>query len=79
MGIIKIRIADAEANEVDHTPVGVECWYDPHFRHWVVYPVDAEGNQLDEARYGFGKREANQIKKDIERQIANGERFNYYD
>lgn len=45
--------------------VAVEMWYDRHFRHWVIYPVDAEGNQLEEARYGFGKKEAEQIRRDI--------------
>lgn len=45
--------------------VGAEMWYDRHFRHWVIYPVDAEGNQLEEARYGFGKKEAERIRKEI--------------
>lgn len=47
------------------TAVAVEMWYDRHFRHWVIYPVDAEGNQLEEARYGFGRKEAEQIRRDI--------------
>jgi len=78
MDTIRIRITSMEMHEADHTPVGVDCWYDPHYRHWVIYPVDAEGNQLEEARYGFGKKEAQQIKKEIQNQIANGERFSYY-
>lgn len=48
----------------------VECWYDPHFRHWVIYPVNADGDQLEEARYGFGKKEALEIKKDVEARIG---------
>ena len=79
MESIKIKITSMEMHEVDHTPVSVECWYDPHYRHWVIYPVDTEGNQLEEASYGFGKKEAKQIKKEIEERIANGERFSYYD
>lgn len=71
MEIIRIRTAEPETVE-DHTPTGVEMWYDPHYRHWVIYPIDAEGNQLTEASYGFGKKEAQEIKKTIEAQIASG-------
>lgn len=53
------EIEEAEA-------VAVEAWYDRHRREWVIYPVDADGNQIEAARYGFGKKEAMQIKKDIE-------------
>lgn len=54
--------------ETESKPVTVEMWYDRHYRHWVIYPVDAEGNQLQEARYGFGKAEAQKIKKEIEQE-----------
>ena len=72
METIKIKLTDMEMHEDDHEPVGAYMFYDPHFRHWVIYPVDAEGNQLAEARYGFGKKEANEIKADIEESIKNG-------
>lgn len=45
--------------------VAVERWYDRHRREWVLYPVDAEGTQVGEARYGFSKAEANEIEADI--------------
>ena len=48
----------------------VECWYDRHFRHWVLYPVDAEGNQLEEATYCFGKKEAMQAKAEMEERLV---------
>lgn len=67
MTTIRIKIGTIEPVERECT--AVECWYDPHYRHWVLYPVDAEGNQLDEARYGFGKKEAMQIKKDMEQEL----------
>lgn len=77
MDCIRIRVknADGTLTELeesffeDRKAVAVECWYDRHYRHWVLYPVDAEGNQLEEASYGFGKTEAMQMKKDMERQI----------
>lgn len=47
-------------------PVRIEMWYDRHRRNWVLYPVDAEGNQLSEARYAFGKKEAKELKNDME-------------
>lgn len=74
-----IRILNAtEIPEEDHTPTGVAMWYDRHFRHWVIYPVDAQGTQLTEARYGFSKAEAKQIKTDFEAEIASGNRDGWY-
>ena len=72
MESIRIKITDMEMHETDHEPVAVEMFYDPHYRHWVIYPVDAEWNQLAEARYGFGKAEAKSIKAEIEDSIKNG-------
>lgn len=65
MEAIRIKLDGCESIE-ERECVAVDCWYDPHFRHWVLYPVDAEGNQLEEARYGFGKREAMQMKSAME-------------
>ena len=78
MATVKIRIVEGEMPEEDHTPVGVSMWYDKHFRHWVLYPVDAKGTQLKEAAYGFGKKEALRIKKDLEAEIASGNRDGWY-
>lgn len=46
--------------------VAIDKWYDRHRREWVLYPVDDEGNQLAEARYGFSKAEAEDIKRELE-------------
>ena len=72
METIRIKLTSMEMHEDDHKPVGADMFYDPHYRHWVIYPVDAEGNQLAEARYGFGKAEAKAIRADIEESIKNG-------
>lgn len=72
MESIKIKVTGYEMHEEDHTPVKADMFYDPHYRHWVIYPVDAAGNQLAEARYGFGKKEALSIKAEIEESIQNG-------
>lgn len=63
-----LRINGCEYEPAYEEPkaVAVEMWYDRHYRHWVLYPVDADGNQLAEARYGFGKTEAKEIKADLE-------------
>ena len=68
MGIIRIKLGNCEG-PVERECTGIECWYDRHFRHWVLYPIDAEGNQLDEARYGFGKAEATQMRRDMEAEL----------
>lgn len=61
-----IKIVGYEPQDYEEPKaVAVEMWYDRHYRHWVIYPVDAEGNQLEEARYGFGRKEAEQIRRDI--------------
>lgn len=73
---IRLKINGQEIGEeiIERECTGIECWYDPHYRHWVLYPVDAEGNQLDEASYGFGKKEATQMKKDMEAELI-GKKF----
>ena len=72
MGTIRIKLTGLEMHEDNHEPVKAEMWYDRHNRNWVIYPVDAEGNQLAEARYGFGKKEAKAIKDESEESIKNG-------
>ena len=54
------------AEEKESKAASIEMWYDRSRREWVLYPVDEEGNQLAEARYGYGKAEAKEIKKDLE-------------
>lgn len=63
-----IRINGKEYTPRDEEPkaVAIEMWYDRHRRNWVLYPIDAEGNQLAEATYGFGKAEALSIKRELE-------------
>lgn len=62
-----VKLEDIET--VERECVAVECWYDPHYRHWVLYPVDAEGNQLDEATYDFGKANAFKTKAQMESEL----------
>lgn len=64
--VIKIKGFEAEYKEPK--AVKIEMWYDRSRREWVLYPVDEEGNQIDEASYGFRKAEAKEIKKDLERE-----------
>ena len=76
--MVTIKLGSPIEEPRERNPVGVEMWYDPHYRHWVLYPVDAEGTQLAEARYGFGKAEAKRIKQVIEQDIRDGKRDGYY-
>lgn len=68
--IIKLNGVEITGEPVERKCTGIECWYDPHYRHWVLYPVDENGYQLDEATYGFGKKEAVQMKKDMEAELV---------
>ena len=68
---IRIRIPGWDG-PTERKAVGVAMWYDRHRREWVLYPVDEEGNQLAEARYGFSKAEAMSIKADIEIEVDAG-------
>ena len=61
-----------ERYEQEHQAVAVEAWYDRSRHHWVIYQVDIDGNQMEEARYGFSKAEAQQIKRDIMNDIKEG-------
>ena len=69
---------DITDQHTDHTPVGVDCWYDRHLRMWTLYPVDAEGNQLRQASYAPRKDLAMILKKDIEAEIESGDRTGWY-
>ena len=65
-------------DSTDHTPVDVAMWYDRRLRMWTLYPVDAEGNQLRQASYAPRKDLALICKKDIEAEIASGNREGWY-
>ena len=67
-----ITLGRGDIEEVERKAVRAEMWYDRHRREWVIYPVDEEGNQLEAARYGFSKREAQEIKDEIEADIERG-------
>ena len=74
---IKVKNPDGTVSEFvptfeDRKAVDVVMWYDRHYRHWVIYPVDAEGNQTEEASYGFGKKEAMEIKAEMLKKIKEG-------
>lgn len=59
------RVYEPEAEPV---AVDVSRWYDRHRREWVIYPVDADGNQIGAAQYGFSRAEAIEIEEDIRRE-----------
>lgn len=69
MGTARIVLGEG-LEEVEHKAVAIEMWYDRSRRNWVLYPIDEEGNQMQEAVYGFGKKEALRIKKDLEEEFG---------
>lgn len=68
--MMRIRLfvdgAEVTPNYEEKQAVEIDKWYDRHRREWVLYPIDNEGNQLAEARYGFSKAEAEEIKRNLE-------------
>ena len=58
-----VRLEDLEPVERECT--SIECWYDPHLKLWTLYPVDAEGNQLDGATYAHGRQDALKTKNQM--------------
>lgn len=69
METIKIKIASTGCNlpdVIERECTAIACWYDPHIRLWTLYPVDAEGNQLDSATYAYGKADAKATKQAME-------------
>lgn len=69
-----IKIDGVEFIPTGEEPQAVEIsmWYDRHRRNWVLYPVDDQGNQICEARYGFGRKEAERIKAEMEQEYLKG-------
>lgn len=61
-----MRIVGFEWKEEEPKAAAIDMWYDRHRREWVLYPIDAAGNQLAGATYGFGKPEALRIKAELE-------------
>lgn len=59
-------IPQANEAKADH----IEMWYDRHQKLWTLYPVDAEGFQIAGAEYGYGKKEALRIKKELEEEYG---------
>lgn len=63
---LKVNGAYYAPEEREAKPVKIEMWYDRSRKEWVLYPVDEEGNQLAAASYAFGKKDANETKKQLE-------------
>lgn len=61
-GVITLWAEDREEPKA----VKIVMWYDRSRREWVLYPVDADGNQIAEATYAFGKVDAVDTKKHLE-------------
>lgn len=51
----------------------VEMWYNRNCRSWVVYKVDDNGNQVDDAYYTGVKSDALHTKRAMEAEIAKEE------
>ena len=76
--VIKVNGKPIPDEHETREPVAVAMWYDRRLRMWTLYPVDAEGVQLQAARYAPRKDLARILKKDIEAEIESGDRAGYY-
>lgn len=63
---IRINLKRDDDYERNNNAAKIEMWYDRHRKEWVLYPVDKDGNQMSEASYGFGKKDAIETKKHLE-------------
>ena len=68
MTTVRIKLGEWEPTEPDTKAVKIECWWDRFRRNWVLYPVNAAGDQLEEARYAFNRAEAQDLKKRMEQE-----------
>ncbi|MBQ6679512.1 MAG: hypothetical protein IJM76_05760 [Lachnospiraceae bacterium] len=57
----------------DDRVVSVDAWYDRHTRLWVIERLNKDGYQIGDAIYVYGKKDAMEIKAELEREIENGE------
>lgn len=66
--VIKVKVNGKEyvPDIIERECTGIECWYNRHLRLWTLYPVDAEGNQLSEATFVYGKTDAKANKQAME-------------
>ena len=62
MTVIRDGVKLEDIEPVERVCVTIDCWYDPHLKLWTLYPVDADGNQLDGATYAHGKTDAMKTK-----------------
>lgn len=46
--------------KIHHDIVGVEYWYDPHYRCWFVCTVDSDGN-LGPSQDAYTRKEIRQM------------------
>lgn len=66
---IRVDGVEWSMEQAEAKAVSVEMWYNRHLKLWEVYPVDAEGNQLDGSRYAYGKDNAEKVKAEVERDV----------
>lgn len=63
-GKMVIRIDDGLWEEFDTTIKEVRMWYDRHQRLWRVWAENADGYQVGDAVYVYGKKEAIWVKNE---------------
>lgn len=57
-------------NDTEQKITSVDAWYDRHTRLWVVQCLDADGYQVGDATYVYGKKDAMEVKADLERELS---------
>ena len=67
---ISFRVRGFESPAFDEKIAYIDCWYDRHTRLWVLQKMNKEGFQIGDAYYIYGKKEAQEYKKQLEQEAG---------
>ena len=70
MDIVRIDLRNYQPQEFDEKVVKIEAWYDRHCRLWVIQKLNKEGFQIGDAVYLWGKKDAMEYKKELEKEFG---------
>jgi len=68
MTTLTINLKDYESPAFDEKVAYIDCWYDRHERLWVLQKMNKEGYQIGNATYIWGKKDALEYKKQMEKE-----------
>lgn len=69
----RISVKKSNIIPVVSNPVKIRKYYDSVWEVWVIYPVDANGYQIDNCFYAHSKAEANDLEKELKEILGIGQ------